>query len=372
MKLELLEETLLKIQNGVLGEAIDFEGTFSDVDKKCISEEELLIIMNDEMDRFAINTNLKPKDREKRNRKNPLLSKNITKKVSEGIMNFAEEISKPPKNIFGEPNQKLQKTAGVDYYTVNTGLPALKAFVYDRDTGKFYILNTCPYAGSCQLYCYALKGTFQFDGSILNMHRKINLLMNDPKRYERMAFANLLGMAEEANGDGKQLRIRWNDSGDFFTKKYYDIARSVTDRLLEMDYDVLSYAYTKSSEFYYKSTNTFIMNFSDGAKVSETNKVDLGNEKTSFVVDREMTKDLNLTSNSTKDRQKIKEVIASNYDTTVERLKFDDELPDKEGSKYQYDAVVRPANNKGKNKFGGDTDLSAQREDVRATYLLIH
>jgi hypothetical protein len=62
-------------------------------------------------------------------------------------------------------------------------------------------------------------------------------------------------------------------------------------------------------------------------------------------------------------KELLKARLAKMYNIPIERLIFQNELPNKLGDKFQYDAIVYQK---------GDSDISAQRPDVQRTFLLFH
>jgi hypothetical protein len=62
-------------------------------------------------------------------------------------------------------------------------------------------------------------------------------------------------------------------------------------------------------------------------------------------------------------RETLKQLMAKEYNIPLDRLKYQNELPDKEDEKFKYDVIVLPK---------GDSDIGAQRKDVHKTFLLIH
>jgi hypothetical protein len=136
----------------------------------------------------------------------------------------------------------------------------------------------------------------------------------------------------------------------------------------------------------------FIMNFSKGAKESEQSQLDFDKIKYSDVVPIEITtktpdgqeeikpifKDLFLMKKGGKylidsstglprfapgGRKELKNRISKYFNVPLETLIYQYELPRQEQSQYRFNTIVLPK---------GDSDISAQRLDVRITFLLIH
>ena len=55
-------------------------------------------------------------------------------------------------------NEKMQHSDGTTSIFYNVGIPALTGLGYDEEKQEFAIVNTCPGAGECKTFCYALKG----------------------------------------------------------------------------------------------------------------------------------------------------------------------------------------------------------------------
>ena len=363
---------------------VDWEGDFADTKATCVTPQQLAADMNKELSRL----DTKSKDREKRGTKDVIytrgqIEKNLTDTGDLDVEKFHRLITTRPKTIFDQ-NPKMEKTDGGDeQMTVNTGLPAISGIIYDKEKGKFFHINTCPGAGSCQLVCYARKGFYGMnDGKVLKLIQRLNLLMNEPEEYYHMIIDELGPLAYKLKRQGRregtkpQLVIRWNDAGDFFSQKYFDIALKVTEDLLDDGFNVKSYAYTKQAKFVNLASEKFIMNFSKGSAPKELRQVDLEKTKYSDIIPREVLDgifqkkgphyvkgDDGLPLFVDGGKEELKKRVAKKYNIDINRLKYHPELPPTEGKPLQYDVIVLPT---------GDTDLSAQRKDVHKTFLAIH
>ena len=351
---------------------------------KCVTPESLAKDMNRELDRI----NTMAKDRVSRGVKDVIYHKKqiqavINKEGGLDVEKFKNLITELPKVIF-DKNPKMEKSdKGKSQFTVNTGLPAISGIVYDKSDGEFKHINTCPGAGSCQLVCYARKGFYGMnDGKILKLIRRLNLLWNDPEEYYHMIMDELEPIAVKLKRQGRrsgevdQLVIRWNDAGDFFSETYFNIAKKVTEDLLGDGYDVKSYAYTKQAKFVNLAGDKFIMNFSKGSAPKQLKQVDLEKVKYSDIVPKDLFKQVfnwkgphavkdenGLPTFVDGGKEKLKQIISKEYDVPLKRLKYQFELPNEEGDKFQYDVIVLPT---------GDSDIGAQRNDVQKTFLLVH
>jgi hypothetical protein len=379
---ELLNESLISVyKNERLNEGAE---DHPEAKASCVSPQVLAGDMNKELNRI----NTAAKDRASRGIKDVIYHKKQIQKVinKEGgldVEKFKDLITSLPPSIF-DKNPKMEKSdKGKSQFTVNTGLPAISGIVYDEAEGEFKYINTCPGAGACQLVCYARKGFYGMnDGKILKLIRRLNLLWNNPEEYYNMIMDELEPIAVKLKRQGRrsgqvdQLVIRWNDAGDFFSEKYYEIAQRVTADLLASGYDVKSYAYTKQAKFVNLATDKFIMNFSKGSAPKELKQVDIENVKYSDIVPKKLFKQVFLWKGPhvVKDenglpkfaeggQEMLKQLISKEYEVPIDRLKYQFELPNEEGDKFQYDAIVLPT---------GDSDIAAQRNDVQKTFLLVH
>ena len=377
---------------------VNWEKDFPDVQKSCYTPEEVANALNAELERLKA----KGDDREKRDVQFPIITKktiekSINKETNKiDIEAFKKQIMAFPEDIFSV-GKKSENTVDDNIATVNTGIPALRAVLYDEKTNKFFVINTCPGAGNCILNCYAREGFYIMnDGKNLKLIRRLQLMMNHPEKYVAIAYGELLGFAGKNNALDKKLMIRWNDAGDFFSEKYIQIAIDVTKKLLDKGMDVESYAYTKTADMYKKGLEAgMVMNFSTGASHSEFLKMDMKNTKVSVVYPENLFKK---TIFKTKDngrhydkpigekpifkseqsKQQLKQNIVDYYNNiessqlnwikgilTLENLKYTDELQQLpyNDNKVKYHAIVLP---------DVDSDRPSQRKDVGITVLLEH
>jgi len=180
------------------------------------------------------------------------------------IERFIMEISQEPINIV-DANNKMVKSTTVDSVTYNTGIPAFKGLIYNKAKNEFMYVTTCPGAGSCIAPCYARHGNYiKYPNPYLRATQILNYLLNEPERYRAKIYAELETLCNK-HGKDVTVYMRWNDSGDFFTKVYFDIAMNVTDDLVKNGYNAKSYAYTKMADVYLKQTSNFLVTFSSNA-----------------------------------------------------------------------------------------------------------
>jgi len=406
----------INFKNWLLKEA-DWEGDpsnygFSDVNKSCMTIDEFIDGLNKQLERYQ--TKEKERDRfprhaelEPEKHRFPQYTShdltNITdpetNKISkETVMDFVKSITSMPATIFDE-GEKSKHTNELDpnVFTVNTGIPALRAIVFDKEHQKFYSINTCKGAGSCIVDCYALKGFYVLsDGKNRKLHQRVNLLVNDPKAYYSKAFYELQSVAHREIPQGKSLKIRWNDAGDWFSKTYYNIAVKITKELKksksrdvngkEINFadKIMSYGYTKQGDYMDLSKKHGItMNFSMGAKQDEIDKVNISKAKMSVVVPSEVFK--GILERHKKDeppvyksgmsqevlRERVRQwAVKNGYIKPEEKLLYTNEIvriPEdkspfwKGGQKYN--VIVMPF---------GDSDVAAYRHDVHYTFLMQH
>jgi len=237
--------------NGVLKEQeelnaqlneIDWSGDFADVKKVCIPPDQLKKDLND----VLANRNAKPTDRTKIGADKPLVHGASIPVDEEGeidVQAFIENITQMPNKILSQ-NVKMQKSESENQIMVNVGVPALRGLVYDKDENQFYYVNTCPGAGTCAIICYARKGSYvMFKNVFVSQTRILNLLLNDPAQFQNILQHEIELLC--AKNKGTEVVLRWNDAGDFFTKKYFQIAKEITANLQAKGYKFKSYGYSK-------------------------------------------------------------------------------------------------------------------------------
>ena len=212
---------------------------------------------------------------------------------------LAADITVRPTKLLKQ-NAKMQHTEGpykgqTEIY-FDLGLPALNGLGYNEEKREFVEINTCPGAGECKTFCYALKGGYvQWENVAIRQTRRLNYLYNDPVGFfeqlntEIDIEANKLLKSKQ--GETVVMGLRWHDAGDFFSEDYLEAAYKVA----MMHPDVRFYAYTKmasvSNDLQNRPDN-FIINFSAGASKGQERKIDFGTTKSAMVVKKEMFNDL--------------------------------------------------------------------------------
>jgi hypothetical protein len=356
---------------------IDFGTSFKDVTFKELTPEETKAYLM----RVISNCEKKPKDREKLSPNKPYIHGKAVPKTEGGDIDldaFIEKITAMPKEILSV-NSKMAKSSDDNSMTINIGIPALRGLVYDIDKGVFYIVNTCPGAGSCALFCYARQGSYvMFPDVFVKQTRILNLLMNYPQRFEKLLLRELESIALK-NPD-RSIKMRWNDAGDFFSQDYFQIALKITKQLRAEGYDVSSYAYTKMGDIVNMQDPDFIVNLSGDVNTKEKSKVkDIENVKDQVTVPSDVFDDLLLKDKREyavnekgkvifKDGEsgvkELKKRIAKKYGVDINSLlTYDEFVKAPKGEKNQYNVIVMPK---------GDGDIAAQRADVKTSFLLIH
>lgn len=287
-------------------------------------------------------------------------------------------IKQRPKDLLKQ-NEKVSHSGGetVQYY--NIGLPALRALAVNEKTNQFVIVNTCPGAGKCQIYCYARKGGYvQWKSSSLSQTKIVNFLLNDPEGFKNKLIAEIRKEKTAKEKRGISVAIRWHDAGDFFSDPYlqlaYDVAKTFPD--------VQFYAYTKmASVAASDKPNNFIINFSGGADPAQEKQVDFSTIKHSKVVDESLFSDLIYRDDENKIQyipdklNELKKRIADHYKISKKTiLTYDEWKAKKKPIKMALSTIDDPIKPGPWNVIvkPGDGDESANSLSVIGTYLLMH
>lgn len=380
---------------------VDWEGKYPDVKKTDLDIKTIIADLNAELKRQEHNRNVPYKDNQKRSLKKPLYgtgAKDKDKDTRSGIFyseggevdveKLKKNITKRPSKIFKQNEKAKRTTDGGLVMTVNTGIPAIWGTIYDEDANRFVYVNTCPGAGACQINCYALKSGYMYDHAVLKATRTLNFMMNDPEGYEKQAESELEKIASNL-GDDVSLEVRWNDSGDFFSKTYFQIAKNVTKNLIEKGYNIKSYAYTKMGDLMsMENDEDFKMVFSTNANPKNRTQIDFKKSRFSHMVPYEVFRagifsrwNKNLGRNTAhiemdengkpvwlnpdsreELRQRIFDKYNEEFDLDISKLVYQDELPTQRGEKNEYVAIMIPR----------DPDIAPQRSDVRGVFILEH
>jgi len=283
-------------------------------------------------------------------------------------------ISARPEKILKQ-NEKITHSGGDSTVYYNIGLPALKGLAVNEATGDFVVVDTCPGAGACKVYCYAKKGGYvQWKASSMSQTRQLNFLLNDPQGYKNKLESELRSAEKKFGKKGTKIVVRWHDAGDFFSPEYLDLAYSVARDFPNIEF----YAYTKMAGVATGAKpSNFKMNFSMGATPEQEKQIDFQTTKHSTVVPKQLFDDLVMKDDKGKairnDKGQIqfsdenldilKSKLASKYNMSKDSvITYDEMMAIPVGSEPKYNVIVKP----------GDGDDSANRADVIGTWLLIH
>jgi len=281
-------------------------------------------------------------------------------------------ITERPTKILKQ-NEKMQHSDGSTSIFFNVGLPALKGLAVNEKTGEFVVVDTCPGAGACKTFCYAMKGSYvMFKAVSMNQTRMLNFLLNDPQGFADEMAAEI--RSAQRKNKGTKVIVRWHDAGDFFSPEYLNVAYDVARQFPNVDF----YAYTKmASVAQSDKPSNFKMNFSGGAQSGEEKQINFQKTKHSRVVPKDMFFDLiaRKGNNLIKDAKgRMQFASQDNLDTFKQRLAqqfkidrnsiitYDQMMSTKDDGKPKWNVIVMP----------GDGDDSANRNDVLGSYLLFH
>lgn len=274
-------------------------------------------------------------------------------------------------------NEKITHSGGDSTVYFNLGLPALKGLAVNEKTGDFVIVDTCPGAGACKVYCYAKRGGYvQWKASSISQTRILNYLVNDPEGFKNQVIKEL--RAEEVKYGKKKTKlvVRWHDAGDFFSDDYLKLAYSIANEFPNVDF----YAYTKMAGVATSGNKpkNFQTNFSGGATPEQEKQIDFSKTKHSTVVPKQMFKDyVVLEKNGCPTKDAAGKMQWKSPEAVVEfkkKLALKHQLDVKTVITYS-ELMKQPVSNDKKWNVivaGGDGDDSANRPDVLGTYLLFH
>ena len=284
-------------------------------------------------------------------------------------------ITARPEKILKQ-NEKITHSGGGSTVYFNIGLPALKGLAVNESTGEFVVVDTCPGAGACKVYCYAKKGGYvQWKASSLSQTKQLNFLLNDPEGYKAKLKSELSAAEKKFGKKGTKVVVRWHDAGDFFSPDYLNLAYSIARDFPNIDF----YAYTKvASVAQGDKPSNFKMNFSAGATPEQEKQIDFAKTKHSTVVPKQMFDDLILKDEDGKlirdpnDKMQFKspealdilrKKLAAKYNMPEDSvITYDEMMQIPVGTEPKWNVIVKP----------GDGDDSANRADVIGTWLLIH
>jgi hypothetical protein len=360
-------------------EEIDFENTFSDVKRQCVTPDEVVDFLNKQLNKNDSVSQEMP----------VIPTAFATRLMKDGgvtVQKVIKEITFPPKTIWVQ-NGKISKSSDEKTIFFNMGIPAYKAIVYDIEKQQFYFVLTCPGSDKCLGHCYAMKNNYiMFEPKILAATRIINYLLNYPEAFKRKLESELDDLC--LSHRDKEINLRWHDSGDFFAMTYIKIARDITDFFTTQHYNIKSYAYTKVAEALSLSSSNFIIRLSDDMSAVEKSKVkDDGSLLWASTVPKHVTKGMFVqavvTDNKGRTKKsahplkddeghwiladasgsEIKQAVADTYNLNINSIVMNSELKNiPAGSRGTLYAIVPPH----------EDDISAIRRDVKTVFLLIH
>jgi len=273
-------------------------------------------------------------------------------------------IKKRPDTIL-KRNKKMLNS-GIELVFCDISLPAFKGLIVDESTNEFKIVDTCPGAGACRVYCYAKKGGYvQWKAVSLAQTRVLNFLLNDWNGFKAQVLRELGTRNRDENT--RKLALRWHDSGDFFSQKYLELAYDVA----RVTPNVLHYAYTKMISMVSSSNipDNFVFNYSQGA--IEEKLINFKIHKHSIVVPKRMFTEFGHKDeesgkwifNSDSDYQTFKNKMSMEYNIPIESIITYAEMMDKPKTDIPTWNVIVGS---------GSGDDAATRKDVLGTYLLSH
>ena len=281
-------------------------------------------------------------------------------------------------------NEKITHSGGDATVYFNLGLPALKGLAVNEKNNEFVIVDTCPGAGACKVYCYAKKGGYvQWKASSMSQTRVLNFLLNDPEGFKSKLSSEIKSAQVKfdkkqtklsSNKNKTKLVIRWHDAGDFFSPEYLNLAYSIASNFPDVDF----YAYTKMASVAVgtKPAN-FTTNFSGGSTPDQEKQIDFKTTKHSTVVPKQAFEDLILRGDDGKVKRDeknriqfspenlitLKKKLAMKYSVSADSvITYDEMVAIPVGMEPNWNVIVKP----------GDGDDSANRADVLGTYLLLH
>jgi len=364
---------------------IDIEKDWSDMKYQCWDMNKLKDYLN-----YILENYNKPSH--KREKPSIIVHNKVIKKTEEDevdVQDFINQITAEPSSIITKGNTKMIKSSTDDFYSVTIGLPAFRGIVYDIENKRFIIIHTCPGAGRCVAPCYARKGNYvRLPSVYLKQTRILNLLLNDPEKFKNKLKAEILKIGNSKGFKEKEMRFRFNDSGDFFTQKYFQIGKEIMDELKADGFRIAPYAHTKIADIYNMNRipnnfegikPDFIISFSVDANKKQREKVDLAGAKTSEIVDSSLFKDLfkrtdgvhyNIGENgkmifiNPDAENELKRRIANKFNVDINTLLMHDEMMDTPvANEKLYNVIVQAK---------GETDIPTQRPDVLRTFFLEH
>ena len=266
-------------------------------------------------------------------------------------------------------NAKMKTSGGKVQMFYDISLPALVGLVVDEKTNELKIIQTCPNAKECKIFCYALKGGYvQWQAVSLLQTRLLNFLLNDYEGFKTKLISEL--NIESAKGK-YEVVLRWHDAGDFISQKYldvcYEIARTTPT--------VRHYFYTKMISMVLASNppDNVVPRLSTGSKEDKLIKPEhkQGSVPPRSTFER-FVHTINVGKNGKKDEFNSKEdemafkrLLSNRNNIPLESIVTYDELmniPENPDDINKWNVIVKK----------GDGDTGAARKDVHQVFNLIH
>lgn len=340
---------------------VDWDRDWSDVQKECLPTEELVRYLNE----VISNRGVKTAKRKKFPATMPFIhaSSDLFGPGDLNLDDFIKRITERPNNVVNR-NDKMEKSGMPNEFVYKTGIPAFRGIIYDIAAGRFYAINTCPGAGACTVICYARKNNYiRFSESYDSMTRRLNYMLNFPDKYEEMLYEELKEKCESHGarvGYEPKVLFRWNDSGDFFGRRYRLMSHRVIRRLRGEGYNIEDGAYTKVSDAANDEEMTANIAYSTGGKESEAKKVVRG-RKVSRWVPEELFRGLDV--KKIDDKQKLKGIVSKHFGIEVgDILTYGEMMRSPEGAEPRWHVIVTP----------GEGDDALYRKDVKTILLTQH
>ncbi len=128
-------------------------------------------------------------------------------------------------------NSKMRRSGGDKYSIYNFGIPAFQS----RDGTR-----TCPNAGKCAIGCYARQGAYLWSNVIDAYEARLEAT-EDARGFHEAMLREISTKALTATKRGKTLVIRVHDSGDFYSKDYFETWLGIIRAFPQVKF----YSYTK-------------------------------------------------------------------------------------------------------------------------------
>lgn len=151
-------------------------------------------------------------------------------------------------------NAKMKRSGGGKFALYNFGIPAFRSASGEA---------TCPNAGACAAGCYARQGAYNWPTVKAAYEARYQATKNAASFYLAMVD-EIKRVLKSTDRDGKRLVIRIHDSGDFYSREYFNTWIGIIQTFPRVTF----YAYTKQVEMLRNEAlpENFKLNFSYGGK----------------------------------------------------------------------------------------------------------